>query len=56
MTLAFLNQVFSAFDKLVNEHGLEKIKTIGDAYMAAGGVPEGIEDHAERAARLALAM
>ncbi len=54
--IAFLNEVFSRFDRLVAEHGLEKIKTIGDAYMVAGGVPEGIADHAQRMARLALAM
>jgi Adenylate and Guanylate cyclase catalytic domain len=35
-----LNQLFSAFDRLAQRHGLEKIKTIGDAYMVAGGLPE----------------
>ena len=35
----FLNEVFGRFDKLVEQHGVEKIKTIGDAYMVAGGVP-----------------
>ena len=35
----FLNQIFSAFDRLVEQHDLEKIKTIGDAYMVVGGLP-----------------
>ena len=51
-----LNEIFSAFDDLAKEHGLEKIKTIGDAYMAAAGLPELQPDHAIRAARLARAM
>jgi adenylate cyclase len=51
-----LNAVFSAFDQLVERHGLEKIKTIGDAYMAAAGVPEPRTDHAEATAELALDM
>ncbi len=51
-----LDHLFSGFDALVERHGLEKIKTIGDAYMAAAGVPEPREDHAERAALLALDM
>ncbi len=51
-----LNRLFSAFDRLTHEHGVEKIKTIGDAYMAAAGLPEPCEDHARRAARLALGM
>ncbi len=37
--VAFLNDLFSGFDRLAEKHGLEKIKTIGDAYMAVGGVP-----------------
>lgn len=49
-----LNEIFSEFDKLVEKHGLEKIKTIGDAYMAAGGIPEVIEDHASRIALMAI--
>ena len=50
-----LNEIFSAFDLLVDAHHLEKIKTIGDAYMAAGGlfVPNA---HPEESAELALAM
>lgn len=51
-----LNQVFSAFDALAKMHGVEKIKTIGDAYMAAAGVPEPASDHVERVVRLALDM
>jgi adenylate cyclase len=52
----FLNKIFSAFDGLAAEHGVEKIKTIGDAYMVAAGVPEAKEDHAFRIATLALHM
>jgi len=51
-----LNRLFSEFDALCREHGLEKIKTIGDAYMAAAGVPDYAEDHPARAADMALAM
>jgi class 3 adenylate cyclase len=51
-----LNQVFSRFDRLVEQHGLEKIKTIGDAYMAVAGLPAPRPDHAQAAAALALAM
>jgi class 3 adenylate cyclase len=51
-----LNRVFSRFDELARAHGLEKIKTIGDAYMAVAGLPAPREDHARAAAELALAM
>jgi class 3 adenylate cyclase len=51
-----LNQLFSAFDDLAERHGLEKIKTIGDAYMVAGGVPVPRADHAEAIAEMALDM
>lgn len=51
-----LNEVFSAFDQLAEKHGLEKIKTIGDAYMVVGGLPEKRQDHAEAVARMALDM
>lgn len=51
-----LNAVFSAFDALAETHGLEKIKTIGDAYMVVAGLPEPRPDHAEVAAQMALAM
>jgi class 3 adenylate cyclase len=51
-----LDEVFSAFDELARRHGMEKIKTIGDAYMVAAGVPEARPDHAEAAAEMALDM
>ena len=51
-----LNAVFSAFDRLSDRHGLEKIKTIGDAYMVVGGLPEPRPDHAEAVAEMALDM
>jgi class 3 adenylate cyclase len=51
-----LSRLFARFDELVAERGLEKIKTIGDAYMAAGGLPEPLDDHAARAVDLGLAM
>lgn len=51
-----LNQIFSQFDRLTLEYGLEKIKTIGDAYMVVGGLPETNENHAKAIANLALAM
>jgi class 3 adenylate cyclase len=54
--VACLNDLFSAMDALADQHGLEKIKTIGDAYMAVAGAPEPCDDHPARAARLALAM
>ena len=49
-----LNRVFSAFDTLVDQHRLEKIKTIGDAYMVVGGLVPDPVDHAERVAELGL--
>lgn len=51
-----LNEIFSAFDLLAQERGLEKIKTIGDAYMVVGGLPVPLESHAEAIAELALEM
>ncbi len=51
-----LNEIVSCFDALVDRMGLEKIKTVGNAYMAAGGAPEPRPDHAEAVADLALAM
>jgi len=51
-----LNVLFSDFDDLTRKHGLEKVKTIGDAFMAAGGMPVAQPDHAERVGRLALDM
>ena len=50
--VCLLNEIFSAFDLLVEKHGLEKIKTIGDAYMAAGGISFPRADHAEAMAKL----
>jgi adenylate cyclase len=52
----FLNRVFSDFDRLVERHGLEKIKTTGDAYMVVSGVPTARPDHAQALAVLALEM
>lgn len=49
-----LNSVFSDFDDLAEQHGLEKIKTIGDAYMVAGGLLEPRRDHCEATAAFAL--
>jgi class 3 adenylate cyclase len=54
--VATLNELFSAFDALAQRHGLEKIKTIGDAYMVAGGLPTPRPDHAQAIAEMALAM
>ncbi len=54
--VAFLNRIFSIFDRLAAKFGAEKIKTIGDAYMVAVGIPEPVDDHAPSCARLALAM
>src|SRR5438477_4251719 len=51
-----LDQLFSRFDALVERHGLEKVKTVGDCYMAAAGVPNPRPDHATMAALLALDM
>jgi len=51
-----LNEIFSDFDALADRFGMEKIKTIGDAYMAVAGVPVAREDHADCALRMAIAM
>lgn len=51
-----LNQIFSTFDRLAEKHGLEKIKTIGDAYMAAAGLPVPRPDHVDAVALMALDM
>jgi adenylate cyclase len=53
-TVQLLDEIFSAFDLLTEQHGLEKIKTIGDAYMAAGGLLRPRSDHAEASAELAI--
>ncbi len=51
-----LNRVYTRFDAIMARHGLEKIKTIGDAYMAVGGVPIPMQNHAQAAALAALDM
>lgn len=51
-----LNAIFSAFDRLSDRYQLEKIKTIGDNYMVASGLPMARPDHAEAIAEMALAM
>ena len=52
----FLNEVFTSFDRLVERHGLEKIKTSGDGYVVVSGAPVARPDHAEAIAELALDM
>jgi adenylate cyclase len=54
--VAFLNAIFSDFDELSTRHGLEKIKTIGDAYMVAGGLPSPRADHCEAVVAFGLDM
>jgi hypothetical protein len=54
--VTLLNHIFSKFDQLVEDEGLEKIKTIGDAYMVASGLPINIENHAKKIAFFALDM
>jgi adenylate cyclase len=54
--IVMLNEVFSDFDALAERHGLEKIKTIGDAYMVVGGLPTPRADHADAIAAMALEM
>lgn len=51
-----LDGIFTAFDDLAGTFGLEKVKTIGDAYMVAGGLPPATHDHAEAVAEMAMAM
>jgi adenylate cyclase len=55
-TVAVLNDLFTEFDRLADQFGLEKIKTIGDAYMVVAGVPEHRDDHAAVLVEMALAM
>ncbi|MCX7633593.1 MAG: ammonium transporter [Turneriella sp.] len=52
--VGILNRIFSVFDELVEKYRLEKIKTIGDAYMVVGGLPDPIANHAEAVADFAL--
>jgi guanylate cyclase len=54
--VGLLDRLFTTFDELAEQYGLEKIKTIGDAYMVASGVPDPRPDHARVLARLALDM
>jgi adenylate cyclase len=54
--VVLLDRIFSAFDRLVDAEGIETIKTIGDAYMVASGLPEARADHVQAVARTALAM
>lgn len=51
-----LNEIFSDFDALAVKYGLEKIKTIGDAYMVVGGLPEPVIDHCQAAVEFAVEM
>ncbi|MFM9836314.1 MAG: adenylate/guanylate cyclase domain-containing protein [Methylophilaceae bacterium] len=51
-----LSQLFSRFDILAEQYGLEKIKTIGDGYMVIGGAPVGLDEHASVIAKLAIEM
>ena len=55
-TVNWLNEIFSMFDRLVEKYGLEKIRTIGDNYMVASGVPKTRSDHAQAIALLAIDM
>src|SRR5690606_122009 len=54
--IEFLSELFVSFDRMVEERGLEKIKTIGDAYMAVGGLPDPLEGHAVRVVDLGIEM
>lgn len=54
--LGELNEIFAAFDDITDQCGVEKIKTIGDAYMAAAGLPKACSDHAQRCVRAGLRM
>ncbi len=56
VVVRFLNYVFGEFDRIIKKHGCEKIKTIGDGYMAVCGAPVTCDDHAERLAAAALEM
>jgi len=54
--VTMLNELFSTFDKLAEKHGLEKIKTIGDAYMVVAGIPQPVANHAHAITHMALDM
>ena len=51
-----LNDIFTAFDNVIEKHGCERMKTIGDAYLAVCGIPEANENHAENIARSAIGI
>lgn len=55
-TVALLNEMMRRFDALADKYGVEKIKTIGDAYMAVAGLPQPAQDHADRLAQMGLEM
>lgn len=55
-TISELNDIFSAFDRIVEMFGCERLRTVGDAYMAVSGVPEATPDHAANIARTALRL
>lgn len=55
-TVELLNRIVMRFDALAEEHGVEKIKTIGDAYMVAAGIPEPVPNHTRRLANMGLDM
>jgi class 3 adenylate cyclase len=54
--VTMLDELFSVFDRLAEQHGLEKIKTIGDAYMVVAGIPHPVADHALAIAHMAMDM
>jgi len=54
--VGLLNDIFTRFDGIADNRGIEKIKTIGDSYMAVAGLPQFVRDHAVRAAHMALDM
>jgi len=55
-TVALLNEIVTEFDGIAKSQGVEKIKTIGDAYMVAAGIPQPCDDHVEKLAGMALRM
>ena len=55
-TISELNDIFTAFDTIAEQFGCERLKTIGDAYMAVSGIPEGTPEHATNIAKLAVLM
>jgi len=55
-TVALLNEIVTEFDDLAKTHGVEKIKTIGDAYMVASGIPEPRDDHLPQLAKMGVSM